>query len=255
MSGLAIAAANQGGGFSPDDYFAVLLHLIGPVAAALGKRSEVVIHDFRLPGRSIIGIAGNVTGRHVGGSVSQIGLSIMRAGDDAEAQYNYITRAPNGRVLKSTTVPLRTPDGHVFGAFCVNVDVTDLWRISNTLNEELASGQTLPEPVAFVDDVTHVLDDLIEEETRKLNCPADRLDRHERLELIASLDRRGVFMLQRSVPEVARRLGLSRASLYTYLREVRGTGDVVREDSVTEVTPEPPREMTVEDENRIEPDR
>lgn len=153
--------------------------------------------------------------------MSQIGLAILREGDGAKPQYEYITRSPNGRVLRSTTVPLRDTDGHVFGALCVNVDITDIWDLSAKLNEVLGIQEQLPSAVTFVDDVSLVLDEVIREEALRFSYPIDRLDKPERLELIKALDKRGAFMLQRSVPEVARRLGLSRASLYSYLREIR----------------------------------
>lgn len=206
-----------------DASFRVLIPLLEPLARALGKRAEVVLHDFRFPDHSIIGIVGDVTGRHAGGSMSQIGLAILREGDDAKPQYEYVTRSPNGRVLRSTTVPLRDDDGHVFGALCVNVDVTEMWDLSTKLNEELGVEEQPPGAVTFVDDVNLVVNELIREEALRFNCAIERLEKDERLELIRALDKRGAFTLQRSVPEVARRLGLSRASLYSYLKEVRET--------------------------------
>ena len=41
---------------------------------------------------------------------------------------------------------------------------------------------------------------------------------------IRSLHRRGVFAVRRAVPQVAARIGISRASAYTYLAEIREQG-------------------------------
>jgi predicted transcriptional regulator YheO len=206
----------------PDTYLAILRPLLAPMSRALGTgRCEVVLHDFRRPDHSIIGIEGDVTGRNPGGSVSQIGLAILRAGDDADDEYNYVTQAPNGRVLKSSTVPLRDGDGHVFGALCVNVDVTEMWMMSESLKDMFGAHNSAPQPVAFVDDVDRVIREVLDEELRLLGQPIGRLSRSERLQVLKALDNHGVFSLQRSVPQVAQQLRLSRATLYNDLRDMR----------------------------------
>ncbi|WP_091349895.1 helix-turn-helix transcriptional regulator [Micromonospora rhizosphaerae] len=210
---------------TPDDYLETLRPLLEPMSKALGNRCEIVLHDFRQPEHSIVAITGDVTGRSPGGSVTQIGLAIIRAGDDAEDQYNYITKAPNGRILKSTTAPLRDADGHVFGALCVNVDVTEMWMMSQTIQEMIDVDAQTPQPVTFVDDIDRVIGEVLQEETKMLGRPLTGLTRAERLQLLKALDYRGVFSLQRSVPQVAEHLGLSRATLYNDLREMRRDND------------------------------
>jgi predicted transcriptional regulator YheO len=204
-----------------DRHFATLEPVIAGIAETFGRNCEVVLHDFRRPDGSIVAIAGNVTGRHVGGSMSQIGLSILAAGDDAEDQYVYVTRAPNGRVLKSTTMPLRDSRGHVFGALCINYDITDLRMLASALEDLAGSTRQTPQQVAFLDDVAEVIAETIHEEELSLGRSIDRHDKHDRLEVIRGLEKRGVFSLQRSVPQVAEHLGVSRATLYAYLRDVR----------------------------------
>jgi predicted transcriptional regulator YheO len=206
---------------TPDDYLETLRPLLEPMSKALGDRCEIVLHDFRQPEHSIVAIAGDVTGRRLGGSVTQIGLAIIRAGDEAEDEYNYVTKAPNGRILKSSTVPLRDADGHVFGALCVNVDVTAMWMMSQSIQEMIGLDAQTPQPVTFVDDIDRVIGEVLQEETKILGRPVTGLTRAERLQLIKALDYRGVFSLQRSVPQVAEHLGLSRATLYNDLREIR----------------------------------
>jgi predicted transcriptional regulator YheO len=224
------AAASTGA----DDQLAMVRPLVDAIASTFGQRCEVVLHDFRQPDASIVAIAGDVTDRHIGGSVSEIGLAIMAAGDDAEPQYNYVTRAPNGRVLKSTTVPLRDPAGRVFGMLCINVDITELRMLSNVLGELIGTtAEEPPEPVTFVDDVGQLLDQVIQEAEIAVGRPIDRFDKHNRLSILRTLESRGVFSLQRSVPQVAEYLGISRATVYGYLRQLREGG---ADDSVESVS-------------------
>jgi predicted transcriptional regulator YheO len=222
MLGQQLKAAVAGMPPSADDCLNTLRFLLDTMSTAFGDRVEVVLHDFRQPERSIVAIAGGVTGRKAGGSVTQIGLSIIRAGEDAKDQYSYVTRAPNGRVLKSVTVPLRDQQRHVFGALCVNIDITEMWMMGQSIQNLIGTDeQAEPHPVTFVDDIDGVISDVLKEETRMLGRPLDELSREERLRLLKALDFRGVFSLQRSIPQVADHLGLSRATLYNDLKRMR----------------------------------
>lgn len=204
-----------------DAYFRVLEPVVPLIATAFGHNCEVVLHDFRQPEHSIIAISGNVTERHVGGSMSQIGLAVLAARDNAEEQYNYITRAPNGRILKSSTLPLRAPSGEVFGALCINVDVTDLRQAIETLGELAGPTPEAPAAVTFTDDIGSVIGEVIQEEGMRFGRPLDRLVKADRIEIIKALQRRGVLSLRRAAPQVADHLGLSRATFYAYLREIK----------------------------------
>lgn len=202
---------------------AVLIPIVYGIAETFGRKCEVVLHDFQQPESSIVAIAGNVTNRHVGGSVTQIGLSIIAQGDAAQDQFNYVTHAPNGRVLKSSTIVLRDRDGDVIGALCINLDVTELRLLASMAQELVGPPLQTPEPVTFVDDIGQVLQAVIEKEIAVLGNSIDRLTKQERLTILRSLDRRGIFALRRAASQVAEYLGVSRATVYTYLEEIRGT--------------------------------
>ncbi len=206
---------------STDEYFELLRPVARGIAATFGRHCEVVLHDYRDPEHSVVAVEGDVTQRRVGSPISQIGLSMIAQGDDAEDQINYITRAPNGRVLKSSTVLLRDADGHVFGALCINFDVTDLRLLVGSVAELAGSPLTPATPITFTDDAAAVIRSVIDEEEVKLGRPIDRMSRQDRLVITQALDHRGVFALQRSVAVVAEHLGVSRASVYSYIEDVR----------------------------------
>src|SRR3954449_8004919 len=85
----------------------MLAPVLRGIVETFGRNCEAVLHDFRDPEHSIVAIAGDVTHRHVGGSVTRIGLALIAKGDDAEDEINYITRTPSGRIVKSSTILLR----------------------------------------------------------------------------------------------------------------------------------------------------
>jgi predicted transcriptional regulator YheO len=204
-----------------DAYFGLLQPLVAALSQTFGHSCEVVLHDFRTPDASIVAIAGNVTGRHVGGSMSQIGLSILAAGDEANDLYNYVTRAPSGRELKSTTLVLRDSNHSPFGLLCINLDITDLRKATEALQHLIGLENTSMASVAFTDDIDQLIDAVLDEEDVNVVHSLDKLTKPERLALLGALDKRGTFALQRSVPRVAGRLGVSRTTLYSDLQELR----------------------------------
>jgi predicted transcriptional regulator YheO len=213
-------------GDSADAILAALEPVVAGVAATFGRSCEVVLHDFRRPDGSVVAIAGELTGRHVGGSMSEIGMSMLAQGDEATSRLNYVTATASGRLVKSSTVALRDEHGRVFGAFCVNMDVTALRQAGDVLAELAGADPPANAGITttFTDDFDEVVDAVVRAEEHALAKPVDSLTRQERLRLLTTLDRRGVFAVRRAAPRVAARLGISRASLYADLAECRSTG-------------------------------
>lgn len=205
-----------------DETFAALQPLVNGICETFGRRCEVVLHDYRDPEHSVIAVAGDVTGRKVGSAMSEIGLKMLRQGDAAEDELNYLTRLPDGRSIKSSTVLLRDGGGHVFGALCINLDVTEL-RVLSRLVGELA-GETDPAEASqttFSNDIDAVIDSVLAEVEDSLGHSLTRATVAERVEIFRLLDQRGLFQVRRSVPIVAERLGISRASVYNYIARLR----------------------------------
>jgi predicted transcriptional regulator YheO len=207
---------------TPDATFAMLEAVVHGIRETFGRKCEVVLHDYRAPDHSVVAVAGDVTGRQVGSAMSEIGLKLLRQGDDATDELNYVTRLPDGRSVKSSTVLLRDSQGHVFGALCINLDVTEM-RVLTRLMGELA-GDIDPietSPTTFSNDIDTVIDAVLAEVEANLGHDLTRLTVSERSEVFRLLDQRGLFQVRRSVPIVAKRLGLSRASVYNYIARLR----------------------------------
>ncbi|MGN9846177.1 helix-turn-helix transcriptional regulator [Nonomuraea sp. H19] len=213
-----------------DAIIAALAPVVDGIVATLGAFCEVVVHDFRRPDNSVVAIAGSVTGRSVGGSMSEIGMGVLARGDEAGDELNYVTRTQDGKLVKSSTMVLRDSTGAVFGALCVNLDITAIGQAHALIGElaGLAVPATVP-TTTFGDDVDAVLDAIVDAYQLERNKPWAELRREERLGLFRSLDRRGVFAVRRAVPQVAARLGISRASAYNYLSQSRT--DTSQEDN------------------------
>ncbi|SDP94801.1 helix-turn-helix transcriptional regulator [Lentzea jiangxiensis] len=208
-----------------DAVFAALTPVVEGIAATFGRSCEVVLHDYRDRERSVVAVAGSVTGRVAGDAMSEIGLRVLAAGDDARNEVGYLTRAQDGRVLKCTTLPLRDVDGTLIGALCVNIDVSAINRATGVLSDLLGLS-ALPEQVPatstnFSGDLDQVVESLVERAERAHAVPVAALGREERLALVRSLNDAGVFALRGAPGRIAARLGISRTGLYNDLAELK----------------------------------
>jgi len=103
--------------------FASVRMVMKAIAELLGPASEVVLHDMSDPDSSIVTIEGNVTGRCVGGPLTDSGLRCLRNADKGRV-YSCTTVAEGGRVIKSAFVFLSDDHGDIFGGLCINLDIT-----------------------------------------------------------------------------------------------------------------------------------
>ncbi|WJV50414.1 helix-turn-helix transcriptional regulator [Streptomyces flavofungini] len=204
---------------------AALVPVADGIAATFGSLCEVVVHDYRRPEESVVSIAGAVTGRSVGGAMSAIGMGMLARGDEAGDELNYLTRTQDGKLVKSSTMLLRDSDGAVFGALCVNLDITAVQQVGSLIGELAGVVAPTEVPTTTFGDSAEVVDavvgSFVDAYQLKRSRPWDELDRAERVELFRGLDERGVFAVRRAVPQVAERLGISRASAYSYLAKAR----------------------------------
>ncbi|MDT0473566.1 PAS domain-containing protein [Streptomyces sp. DSM 41014] len=210
-----------------DAIVAALKPVVDGIAATFGPVCEVVLHDYRRPEESVVAVAGSVTGREVGGAMSEIGLRLLARGDEAADDLNYVTRTRSGGLVKSSTMMLRDSTGGVFGALCVNVDVTAVGE-AHALLGALAglTGAPAETPVTtFGNDIDAVVDAVLETHPLGTHRSWAGLDRAGRVDLFRSLDDQGVFALRRAAEQVGARLGISRASAYSYLSQARATAD------------------------------
>lgn len=114
----------------------LLEHVMKLMAEHFGKNCEIVLHDFMAPdNHTIIGIEnGEVTGREIGGCVTNLGLEILN-GKPAEDAFNYATYAENGHLLRSSSIYFHNSAGQPIGSLCINTDITDTTYFEKMLRE------------------------------------------------------------------------------------------------------------------------
>ena len=87
------------------------------IAGHFGASCEVVIHELseRSADNSIVAIEnGHVSGRKVGDGPSHVVLEQLgQENNDAEDHIGYLTRTPDGKILKSTSIYIRDEEGKI----------------------------------------------------------------------------------------------------------------------------------------------
>jgi len=217
-----------------DELLPFLQPIARAIAATIGPRCEVVIHDIeaydRL-GSTIVHIEnGHVTGRKVGGPTTNLGLEALKSGDTDPDRFNYRSFTRDGRTLRSSSVYFRNRHGQLIGALCVNFDVSAYDKAREALDELLGNLQERGEvEEVFGADIGEVLDGMVEASIARTGKPVQLMEREDKIAILRELDNRGAFLVKRGVERVSRALGISRVTAYAYLDEARnGQPSIIR---------------------------
>lgn len=193
------------------------------IAATFGPFCEVLVHDYRTPESSVVAVAGTLTGRRAGDPMSVIGRRMHAAADDAQPDLNYQNRTPDGRLMKSSTIPLRDSTGHVIGALCINLDTTVLHTMHDQLESLIGATTTETVPTThFPSNFDAALDEILLFESRSRGKELGELTKAERGELLRRIDEHGLLEARGAVKRISTKLGVSRAAIYQDLKEHDG---------------------------------
>ena len=191
------------------------------VAATFGSSCEVVIHDVgaKHPEHSIVTIEnGHVTGRKVGDGASHVVLEQVR---QADAQPNdhlsYLTKTPDGKILKSSTMYIRGRGGKVAAILGINYDISSLLMVEGAVHELIdTQDRTQSEPEKIVN-VNDLLDELIDQSVALVGKPVALMNKEDKMRAIGFLSQNGAFLVTKSGDKIAKYFGISKYTLYSYI--------------------------------------
>jgi len=214
-------------------------NLADALGRTLGKHCEIVVHDLASPERSIIAIAnGEVTGRQLGDTLDSLGFQLLK-NHPASDLLNYQTKTKEGCELRSSSVFLRDEKGAVFGALCINVDVSGLRKANEWLQEVLGPTESIDE--RFEHSVDEVLETLIQNAISSVGKKVVDMSRGDKVAVVAYLEAKGAFLIRYSVERVAELLGMTKYTVYNYLDEIKGKSE---EAAPAKETPDAPVQAT-----------
>ncbi len=203
-----------------------LKQVVEDLVKAMGISCELVLHDLRDPSCSIIAIAGDVTGRKVGGPLTDLGLRLLRSGQFEENLIAYPATF-DGKPLRSSAIFVRDESGEVIGVLCVNIDLT-YWMVASKLIGELCDTKPLVQSdedvvETFEVNVANMLKRIVEEAIEEVGKPVSLMQKAQKMEVVRILDKEGLFLIRGAIGYVADVLGVSRATTYNYLSELRNS--------------------------------
>lgn len=193
-----------------------------------GNRVEFILHDLSKPEASVVFVVGDVTKRKLGAPATNTLIrAISQYGDDAQDMISYPSLSRDGKVMKSSTIFIRNDSGKIIGCMCINFDITEFNAVTSLIAELTATvspeQQEPHEPhnEIFAQGINEVVEDVIRYEISRTKLAPTSMSKGEKVELIRSLDKKGIFDVKGSPEMVAGMLGTSVFTIYNYLKEAR----------------------------------
>lgn len=199
----------------------LLLSQLNTIAKGLSETfspfCEVVVHDLKNPEHAILAIYNNLSGRKVGQPATELGLARIASPYFPSIIANYGNQFADGRPVKSTSIGIKDREGNYAAALCLNIDMT-LFRgmqsalarfteiENNTIKERL-------EPSGS-EAIRLRIDRFAAQRAttpRALKTPDKKV-------LMQELKKEGLLEVKKSMETIAQHLGISRASVYLYVK-------------------------------------
>ena len=199
----------------------MLKQIASALAAQFGPNCEVVVHDLSAQNTEhpIVHIEnGHVTGRRIGDGPSKIVMEYILHGDeDPKDQLAYLTRTPDGKILKSSTVYIRSSKGKVTAILSINYDISSLLMVNNAISGLISTPEPAREERITTVNVNDLLDDLIEQSVALVGKPVALMNKDDKVKAIQFLSQHGAFLITKSGDKVAKYFGISKYTLYSYI--------------------------------------
>jgi predicted transcriptional regulator YheO len=242
--GLAVAATDPNGDpataarpTAASSLTAALGEIVSPLAEALGPDTEVLLHDLSRIPSSIVAIGGNVTGRTISGPMTDLLLRHVRQGK-SDNLMRYRTQIRGQRKLRSSTIFVKDDSGQPVACLCLNTDVTGWSQAHELLGQFIGSSDPVPLTDTqlaendhgdgtenFVQTVEELTATTVRDAIESVGVPVDLMQKRHKADVVRQLDEAGLFLIRDAVDYVAQALGVSRYTIYNYLRDLRPSGE------------------------------
>ncbi|MEG1879078.1 MAG: helix-turn-helix transcriptional regulator [Pseudoflavonifractor sp.] len=204
--------------------FALLKQMAHGLAVQFGPACEVVLHDLTAEDmeHTVVHIEnGSISGRKLGDGPSHAVLDLLREhGSVPEDHLAYLTRTPDGKILKSSTLYMKDAEGRPEAIFSINYDISALLSVEHAVRGLISSSEPADkEPARITRNVNDLLDDLIDESVALIGKPVALMDREDKRRAIRFLNDAGAMLITKSGDKISTYFGISKYTLYSYLDE------------------------------------
>lgn len=209
-----------------EDNHAPLFNLASRTADMLvkmfGDHCEVAVHDFSDLKRSLVYLAGNVTGRKIGSPITDLVLTELRKHpSEIEDIPNYKTQSGKGITMKSSTVFLRDQSEKVIGALCINYDISFMMQFGAEIQDFINFDANQTKSENFYSTVQDVIQNMVDQVLVSFKKTPSSLSLEEKIECVRMLEEKGAFLIKGSTEYLAVVLGVSKFTIYNYLQKIR----------------------------------
>lgn len=206
------------------------------IGAINGPTCEVIVHDLSDLKHSIVHIVnGHITGRKVGGSITDYALELLQKHDNTKLNHiiNYLgTAQKSKKILRSSTYFIRNEDEKIIGLLCVNIDISDLLRMRDTINSMVMINEFEKNDDSdnrhenFDMSVDELVDGIIQSVILESGIKLMESSQEQKKDLVKKIYDKGVFKFKGTVNTLAKILDVSTQSIYRYLKEIEKESNV-----------------------------
>lgn len=206
-----------------------LLAAMEALAGTVSANQEIVLHNLTTPESSVVKIInGHVSGRKAGdnllsGPEKDKGFALLlKKSEDSKplTMKDYKTVTASGKTLNSASTIYYSREGTPLMAFCINVDTSPYEQIRRHLDAITIA------PSAEVDAQDVSLGGLIEQSIQEIidkhSLPGKKIQKAQRLKIVAEMQAKGIFKMRGGVQHAAQALGVTRYTVYNDLEVMSG---------------------------------
>lgn len=177
--------------------------------------AEVVVHDLH---KDQIEAIYNPLSRREVGDESYLDRIDFDGSEDIIGPYSKTNW--DGRPMKSVSIVIRNPNGKAEGFLCINVDISAFEAANRLLQSFLKNDSAIEKESAsiFKDDLYEKINLYVQRYCHEHQVRVEALNREEKKEMIHTLSKEGAFAGKNAANYVGRVLGISRATVYNYLK-------------------------------------
>lgn len=190
---------------------------------AIGKlfypNVEVVMHD--LESKKLVHIVNAFSKRRVGDAMLSDAKDVSALKEDFVGPYD--KRNTDGKRLKSVSVIVRDTDEKPIGMICINFNIEVVESLFESLKGllHISNAPVVKPSVLFSQSWQEHTDEMIEKYLSEKNISLLGLSTNDKKELVWFLEKEGIFAIRNVVLYVCNVLGISKATIYNWLKVVR----------------------------------
>ncbi len=197
---------------------------VGAIARIFGPYCEVLLHALDDLSHSVRCIAnGHITGRTIGSPITEFAMHILRDSRKTRNQIfgPYPSMAKDGRQMRSITAVIHNQNERPIGMLCINMDLSAPFIdiVGEFLRHTMDADKGPKEQ--FASSVEELISRSLDEVHTALSRERQLSPVARNKRIVSELNQRGIFEIKGIIEYVAKEMGLSKYTIYNYLREVK----------------------------------